>query len=88
LQSAALAAVVPPATILPAHAQGATGEPAWQHGLSMFGDLKYPADFKRFDYVNAGATKGGLLRQSAAGTFDNFNVVISGLKVRSPVASG
>jgi microcin C transport system substrate-binding protein len=30
------------------------------HGLSVFGDLKYPADFQRFDYVNAGAPKGGL----------------------------
>ena len=26
---------------------------AWRrHGLSAFGDLKYPADFKHFDYVN------------------------------------
>lgn len=30
------------------------------HGISAFGDLKYPADFKRFDYVNAQAPKGGL----------------------------
>jgi microcin C transport system substrate-binding protein len=22
------------------------------HGMSAFGDLKYPADFKHFDYVN------------------------------------
>ena len=38
-------------------------EPAWRHGLSLFGDLKYPADFKRFDYVNPDAPKGGLVRQ-------------------------
>jgi microcin C transport system substrate-binding protein len=25
----------------------------WRHGLSLFGDLKYKADFKQFDYVNA-----------------------------------
>jgi microcin C transport system substrate-binding protein len=30
------------------------------HGLSAFGDLKYPADFQRFDYVNPDAPKGGL----------------------------
>jgi microcin C transport system substrate-binding protein len=29
------------------------------HGLSVFGDLKYPADFKQFDYVNPNAPKGG-----------------------------
>jgi microcin C transport system substrate-binding protein len=29
------------------------------HGLSVFGDLKYPADFKNFDYVNINAPKGG-----------------------------
>ncbi len=46
----------------------------------MFGDLKYPADFKRFDYVNPDAPKAGLVRQNASGTFDNFNVVIGGLK--------
>jgi microcin C transport system substrate-binding protein len=30
------------------------------HGISSFGDLKYPADFQRFDYVNPDAPKGGL----------------------------
>ncbi|KJC60546.1 hypothetical protein UP10_11635 [Bradyrhizobium sp. LTSPM299] len=29
------------------------------HGMSVFGDLKYPADFRQFDYVNPGAPKGG-----------------------------
>jgi microcin C transport system substrate-binding protein len=29
------------------------------HGISAFGDLKYPANFSRFDYVNAEAPKGG-----------------------------
>ena len=28
-------------------------------GLSIFGDLKYPAGFKQFDYVDANAPKGG-----------------------------
>ena len=30
------------------------------HGLSVFGDLKYPADFHHFDYVNLAAPKGGM----------------------------
>ena len=30
-----------------------------RHGISAFGDLKYPADFKHFDYVNPNAPKGG-----------------------------
>jgi microcin C transport system substrate-binding protein len=29
------------------------------HGISVFGDLKYPADFRHFDYVNPAAPKGG-----------------------------
>ena len=31
------------------------------HGISAFGDLKYPADFRHFDYVNPEAPKGGLV---------------------------
>ena len=30
------------------------------HGMSAFGDLKYPAEFAHFDYVNAAAPKGGV----------------------------
>ncbi|THD59037.1 MAG: ABC transporter substrate-binding protein [Bradyrhizobium sp.] len=30
------------------------------HGISAFGDLKYPADFPHFDYVNLAAPKGGM----------------------------
>lgn len=52
----------------------------WRHGLSLFGNVKYPVDFKRFDYVNPDAPKGGLVRQIAIGTFDNFNIVVSGVK--------
>lgn len=32
------------------------------HGLSAFGDLKYPAGFKQFDYANPDAPKGGIIR--------------------------
>ena len=74
----AMAAGVPAAG--PAHAQSATGEPVWRHALSLFGDLKYPAGFKRFDYVNPDAPKGGIARQILIGTFDNFNIAVAGVK--------
>ncbi len=54
--------------------------PVFRHGLSLFGDLKYPADFRHFAYVNPDAPKGGVARQSAIGAFDNFNIVASGAK--------
>lgn len=47
-----------------------------RHGLSIFGDLKYPPDFKHFEYVNPDAPKGGKVAQvGPAGrlTFDSFN---------------
>ena len=40
----------------------AAGE-AETHGLSAFGDLKYPADFQRLDYVDPRAPKGGVFSQ-------------------------
>ncbi len=64
----------------PANADTAATEPAWRHGLSLFGDVKYPADFKHFDYINPDAPKGGAVRQIAVGTFDNFNIAVSGVK--------
>ncbi|MFN3625722.1 MAG: extracellular solute-binding protein [Hyphomicrobium sp.] len=53
---------------------GAVAEP--RHGLSAFGDLKYPADFKHFEYVNPDAPKGGrlaLIGPEGRTTFDSFN---------------
>src|SRR6185437_7522662 len=64
--------------IAPAKAQAT--EPAWRHAMSLFGEVKYPAGFKRFDYVNPEAPKGGTVRQIAIGTFDNFNTVVAGVK--------
>jgi len=52
----------------------------WRHALSLFGDIKYPEGFKHFDYVNPNAPQGGTVRQSALGTFDNFNTVVAGVK--------
>jgi microcin C transport system substrate-binding protein len=63
-----------------AHAQAAPDGLAWRHAMSLFGDIKYPADFKRFDYVNPDAPKGGLVRQLEIGTFDSFNIVVAGVK--------
>ena len=64
----------------PAQPQAATGEPVWRHALSLFGNVKYPADFERFDYVNPDAPKGGVARQIMIGTFDNFNPTVAGVK--------
>src|SRR3954454_5645043 len=49
---------------------------ATHHGLSAFGDLAYPADFKNLKYVNPSAPKGGTFSQLAGGgtaTFNSFN---------------
>lgn len=43
------------------------------HGYSYFGDLKYPADFPHFDYVNPSAPIGGQISVSSRGTFDGMN---------------
>ncbi len=69
-----------PNWIRSAQAQGAAPPQNWRHGLSLFGDLKYPPGFAHFDYVNAAAPKAGMARQISIGTFDNFNIVVSGVK--------
>ena len=77
----AAAAPVLKAAGLPAiSAAQAQSAPAMRHALSLFGDVKYPAGFKHFDYVNPAAPKGGVVRQIAVGTFDNFNMVVAGVK--------
>ena len=60
-------------------AVGSAGAAQHSHGLSIFGDLKYPANFKHFDYVNPDAPKGGKLATMGtlgALTFDSFNPFI------------
>lgn len=50
-----------------------------RHGLSIFGDLKYPVDFKHFNYVNPDAPKGGRMVTMGTGgatTYDSFNAYI------------
>ncbi len=47
-----------------------------RHGLSTFGDLKYPSDFQHFEYANPDAPKGGrmaLIGPVPRDTFDSFN---------------
>ncbi|MFK8032723.1 MAG: extracellular solute-binding protein [Hyphomicrobiales bacterium] len=43
------------------------------HGLSIFGDLKYSADFAHFDYANPTAPKGGKLTLTPGSWFHNQN---------------
>ena len=65
----------------PAMAVDAGGE---AHGISVFGDLKYPADFHHFDYVNVAAPKGGMFSfipsmrayNQSYQTFNSFNAYI------------
>jgi microcin C transport system substrate-binding protein len=82
LAAPALARLSLDGVVRPAAAQGAApgAAPQWRHGLSLFGDLKYPDGFKQYDYVNAAAPKGGTIRMLGIGTYDNFNIVIAGLK--------
>jgi len=56
--------------------QAASEAPAAAQGLSIYGDLKYPPGFTHFDYVNPNAPKGGDVKLSAIGTFDNLNPYI------------
>ncbi len=56
-----------------------------KHGLSTFGDLNYPPDFKHFSYVNPDAPKGGRLSTTptqGSSSFDSFNPFI--LKGNTP----
>jgi microcin C transport system substrate-binding protein len=55
-----------------------------RHGMSAFGDLKYPANFKHYDYVNVNAPKGGVFSQVGSNrvfnqnflTFNSLNIFI------------
>ncbi len=51
--------------------------PVWAaHGYALWGDLKYPAGFSHFDYVNLQAPKRGELRlvsNQRVSTFDKYN---------------
>jgi microcin C transport system substrate-binding protein len=56
------------------------GADGWVHGLALQGQPNYPSDFRHFDYVNPDAPKAGLVRLGRQGSFDNFNLVVAGVK--------
>ncbi len=65
------------ASALPKQALAQTPE---SHGLAIFGDLRYPADFPHFGYVRPDAPKGGAFSLQIAATagnqtFDTFNTL-------------
>ncbi|MER8534377.1 extracellular solute-binding protein [Mesorhizobium sp. M1005] len=55
----ALGGAAAAAALLPGRAFATIPTGVKLHGLSAFGDLKYPPDFTHFDYVNPDAPKGG-----------------------------
>jgi microcin C transport system substrate-binding protein len=54
---------------------GTAADVSASHGLSAFGDLKYPADFHHFEYVNVGAPKGGLFSTIPSGSSYNQSIL-------------
>jgi microcin C transport system substrate-binding protein len=89
VKTAGLALVAPAFSVLGPSLSGGGAraeEQAWRHGSSLYGNLRYPAGFKHFDYVNPAAPKGGTVRLGTFGAYDNFNPVIAGL--RGNIAGG
>ena len=78
---AALATLLAGALLAAGHA---AAEPS--HGLSIFGDLKYPPDFEHFDYASPDAVKGGSVTLAAIGSYDNLNPFI--LKGQAATGAG
>jgi microcin C transport system substrate-binding protein len=76
LGAGALAATIAPAAL--------ASEGPERHGMSAFGDLKYPANFRHFDYTNVNAPKGGAFSQVGSNrvfnqnflTFNSLNIFI------------
>jgi microcin C transport system substrate-binding protein len=72
------------AAFSPALAEGETQAQTQAHGISAFGDLKYPLDFPNFDYVNVKAPKGGVFStvpstrafNQSFSTFNSLNAYI------------
>jgi microcin C transport system substrate-binding protein len=62
-----------PAAAQPVQAVAQPADAAERHGISAFGDLKYPADFRHFNYVDPKAPKGGLFSQIGPSRMFNQN---------------
>jgi microcin C transport system substrate-binding protein len=54
----------------------ATYGDTWKEAISMYGDLKYPNDFKHFEYADPNAPKGGTFKEASIGSFDSLNPFI------------
>ena len=50
----------------------AGSEHEFKHGISFFGEFKYPADFEHFDYVNPDAPKGGAMVLATSAPWNSF----------------
>ena len=62
------------AAALLATVSSAADEPRYEHGFSFFHELKYPADFTHFDYLNPDAPKGGVLVLSTQRDFNTLTI--------------
>lgn len=56
-----------------------------RHGISLYGDMHYPPDFKHFDYTDPHAPKGGMVR--FPGFYSTFNS-LNGFIRKGTVATG
>lgn len=54
----------------------AIAETSKSHAVSIYGDIKYPASFKHFEYVNPDAPKRGEIILPEIGSFDSLNPYI------------
>jgi microcin C transport system substrate-binding protein len=73
------------AALMGATISAASAENEWRTTSSLVGESKYGDDFKRYDYVNPDAPKGGTLNAVvSSSTFDSFNPYI----VRGTAAAG
>jgi microcin C transport system substrate-binding protein len=73
-----LSAAAAASAAAPSSSMRAAGVSDESHGMSAFGDLAYPPDFKNFGYVNPAAPKGGRYSEAVSsrgynGSFLTFN---------------
>jgi microcin C transport system substrate-binding protein len=70
----------------------AAAEETESHGLSAFGDLKYPADFRQFAYADPQAPKGGVFSETGSIRYYNQNFYtfdsLNGFILRGDAALG
>ena len=62
------------ALVAPVFAQTPTD--VWSNSFTLEGEPKYGPDYTHFDYVNADAPKGGVVRMGQLGGFDTFNPIL------------